>query len=95
MTNERIAARILVDQLRLNGVSDVFCVPGESFLAVLDSLRDTPIRVTGRLRASHMARNRLSSVRGTATRTLGHATSGPALQQNLVCVMASSAGGAN
>ena len=46
MTNERTAARILVDQLRLNGVSDVFCVPGESFLAVLDSLRDTPIRVT-------------------------------------------------
>jgi len=46
LTNERIAARILVDQLRLNGVSDVFCVPGESFLAVLDSLRDTPIGVT-------------------------------------------------
>jgi hypothetical protein len=24
---------------------------------------------------------------GTATRALGHATSGPALQQNLVCVL--------
>jgi hypothetical protein len=24
---------------------------------------------------------------GNATRTLGHATSGPCLQQNLVCVM--------
>jgi acetolactate synthase-1/2/3 large subunit len=46
LARERTAARILVDQLRLNGVSDVFCVPGESFLAVLDSLRDTPIRVT-------------------------------------------------
>jgi acetyl-CoA acetyltransferase len=32
---------------------------------------------------------------GAATKVLGHATSGPALQQNLVCVMASSAGGAN
>jgi acetyl-CoA acetyltransferase len=29
----------------------------------------------------------------TATRTLGHATSGPALQQNLVCVMSSTTGG--
>ncbi|MDT4977131.1 MAG: hypothetical protein QOG98_2889, partial [Pseudonocardiales bacterium] len=26
-------------------------------------------------------------MRGTARKTLGHATSGPALQQNLICVM--------
>ncbi len=40
--NSRTGARILVDQLVLNGVRDIFCVPGESFLAVLDALHDTP-----------------------------------------------------
>ena len=38
----RTAARILVDQLVIQGVDRVFCVPGESFLAVLDALCDTP-----------------------------------------------------
>lgn len=38
----RRAARILVDQLVLQGVDRVFCVPGESFLAVLDVLHETP-----------------------------------------------------
>ncbi|RWR06919.1 thiamine pyrophosphate-binding protein [Paenirhodobacter populi] len=38
----RTAARILVDQLVLQGVDRVFCVPGESFLAVLDALHDSP-----------------------------------------------------
>ncbi len=34
-------ARLLVDQLRLHGVERIFCVPGESFMAVLDELYDT------------------------------------------------------
>lgn len=38
----RSAARILVDQLVLQGVDRAFCVPGESFLGVLDALYDTP-----------------------------------------------------
>ncbi len=38
----RSAARILVDQLVIQGVDRVFCVPGESFLAVLDALHDSP-----------------------------------------------------
>ncbi|MBI1218596.1 MAG: thiamine pyrophosphate-binding protein [Rhodobacteraceae bacterium] len=42
MTAPRTAARILVDQLVLQGVDRVFCVPGESFLAVLDALHDSP-----------------------------------------------------
>ncbi|WP_010140208.1 thiamine pyrophosphate-binding protein [Oceanicola sp. S124] len=42
MTISRSAARILVDQLVIQGVDRVFCVPGESFLAVLDALSDTP-----------------------------------------------------
>jgi acetolactate synthase-1/2/3 large subunit len=36
----RTAARILVDQLQIHGVNHVFCVPGESYLAVLDALYD-------------------------------------------------------
>jgi acetolactate synthase-1/2/3 large subunit len=38
----RTAARILADQLVVQGVTHAFCVPGESFLAVLDALHDTP-----------------------------------------------------
>ena len=42
----RTGGRILVDQLRLHGVEHVFCVPGESYLAVLDALHDTPVEIT-------------------------------------------------
>jgi acetolactate synthase-1/2/3 large subunit len=38
----RTGARLLVDQLVIQGVNHVFCVPGESYLAVLDALHDTP-----------------------------------------------------
>ena len=38
----RTGGRILVDQLLANGCERVFTVPGESFLAVLDALHDTP-----------------------------------------------------
>ena len=41
----RTAARILVDQLVVHGVEIAFCVPGESYLAVLDAIQDTPIRL--------------------------------------------------
>jgi len=41
----RTGARILVDQLIVHGVDTVFCVPGESYIAALDSLRDAPIRL--------------------------------------------------
>jgi acetolactate synthase-1/2/3 large subunit len=42
----RTGGRVLVDQLLAHGVSDVFCVPGESYLAVLDALHDADVRVT-------------------------------------------------
>ena len=42
MSDSRSGARILVDQLLLQGVDRLFCVPGESYLAVLDALVDTP-----------------------------------------------------
>jgi acetolactate synthase-1/2/3 large subunit len=38
-------ARLLVDALLTHGVDRVFCVPGESFLAVLDSLHDETGRI--------------------------------------------------
>jgi acetolactate synthase-1/2/3 large subunit len=42
----RTAAQALVDQLIEEGVRHVFCVPGESYLAVLDALRDREVAVT-------------------------------------------------
>jgi acetolactate synthase I/II/III large subunit len=41
----RSGGQILVDQLELHGVDTAFCVPGESYLAVLDALYDSPIRL--------------------------------------------------
>ena len=38
----RTGGRVLVDQLRIQGCDRIFTVPGESFLAVLDALHDTP-----------------------------------------------------
>ena len=42
----RTAAEVLVDQLVIQGVRHVFCVPGESYLPVLDALIDRDIAVT-------------------------------------------------
>lgn len=41
-TGTRTGGRILVDQLLIQGCDRMFTVPGESFLAVLDALHDTP-----------------------------------------------------
>jgi acetolactate synthase-1/2/3 large subunit len=45
-TNTRTAAEALVDQLVVNGVRHAFCVPGESYLAVLDAMVDRDIALT-------------------------------------------------
>ncbi len=42
MTSPRTGGRILVDQLVAQGCDRIFTVPGESFLAVLDALHDSP-----------------------------------------------------
>src|SRR5256885_15899056 len=42
----RSGGEILVDQLLVNGVRHVFCVPGESYLAALDAFHDRDIAVT-------------------------------------------------
>ncbi|NVO17376.1 MAG: thiamine pyrophosphate-binding protein [Rhodoplanes sp.] len=44
--NLRTAAEALVDQLIVNEVQHVFCVPGESYLAVLDAFHDRDLAVT-------------------------------------------------
>jgi acetolactate synthase-1/2/3 large subunit len=41
----RTGGRILVDQLHRHGVRMAFCVPGESYLAALDALHGSPIRL--------------------------------------------------
>ena len=41
----RHGGKLLVDQLVVHGADIVFSVPGESFLAVLDGLYDSPIRL--------------------------------------------------
>jgi acetolactate synthase-1/2/3 large subunit len=42
LTEARAGGRILVDNLVAQGCERIFTVPGESFLAVLDALHDTP-----------------------------------------------------
>src|SRR3546814_18152943 len=42
----RLGGHILVDQLLAQGVKHVFCVTGESYLAVLDGLHVASIQVT-------------------------------------------------
>jgi acetolactate synthase I/II/III large subunit len=42
----RTGGQILVDQLAAQDVERVYCVPGESYLAALDALRDSSIEVT-------------------------------------------------
>src|SRR5919112_1513575 len=45
MPERRTGGRILVDQLVAQGVERLTCVPGESYLAVLDALHDAAIDV--------------------------------------------------
>ena len=45
MPHTKTAARQIVDALLAHGVDHVFCVPGESYLAVLDALHDVRDRI--------------------------------------------------
>ncbi len=45
-TKRQTAARHIVDALIANGATHVFCVPGESYLAVLDALYDVDDQIT-------------------------------------------------
>lgn len=41
----RSGAQLVVDQLEAEGITTAFCVPGESYLDVLDALHDSPVRL--------------------------------------------------
>ncbi|RMH46657.1 MAG: thiamine pyrophosphate-binding protein [Alphaproteobacteria bacterium] len=43
---DRSGGQLLVAALAAQGVTRVFCVPGESYLDVLDALHDSPVKVT-------------------------------------------------
>src|SRR6266567_1119549 len=45
-SNARTGGEILVDQLLAHGARHAFCVPGESYLAVLDAFHDRKLAVT-------------------------------------------------
>ena len=36
--NKKIGGHLLADQLSANGVDTIFCVPGESYLGLMDGL---------------------------------------------------------
>jgi acetolactate synthase-1/2/3 large subunit len=40
----KTGGQLIVEALEANGVDRIYCVPGESYLAVLDALHDSPIR---------------------------------------------------
>jgi acetolactate synthase-1/2/3 large subunit len=42
---ERTGGQLVVDHLAANGIEAAFCVPGESYLAILDALYDTETRL--------------------------------------------------
>ena len=42
----RTGGQILADQLLIHGTRHISCVPGESYLAVLDALHDAEIEIT-------------------------------------------------
>src|SRR5262245_18316672 len=44
--NARTGGEILIDQLSIQGVQHVFCVPGESYLAALDAFHGSDIKLT-------------------------------------------------
>ena len=44
--SSRTGGQLIVDALAAQGVEHIFCVPGESYLAVLDALHDASINVT-------------------------------------------------
>lgn len=40
----KTGGQLIVDALEANGTDRIYCVPGESYLAVLDALHDSAIR---------------------------------------------------
>lgn len=79
MTEKRTAARALVEVLIAQGVERVFCVPGESFLPVLDALHDVRDRIDTVVCRHEAAAANMAEVTGKLTGRPGVAfvTRGP------------------
>jgi acetolactate synthase I/II/III large subunit len=75
--NTRTGGQILVDQLAAQGVEHGFCVPGESYLAVLDALHDSPLQVTVCRQEAGAAMMAIASGRLTGRPGICFVTRGP------------------
>lgn len=72
----RSAGHLIVDQLAAGGVRRLYCVPGESYLDILDGLYDAPVeavvcRQEGGAGFMALAESRLTGVPGVAAVTRG------------------------
>ncbi|WP_174300228.1 thiamine pyrophosphate-binding protein [Caulobacter sp. S45] len=82
----RTVGQALVDQLVIQGVRHVFCVPGESYLSVLDALRDSPITVTVCRHEGGAAMMADAVGRATGTPGVAMVTRGPGASNAMVGV---------
>jgi acetolactate synthase-1/2/3 large subunit len=76
-SNARTGGQILVDQLSVQGVEHVFCVPGESYLAVLDALHDSSLAITVCRQEAGAAMMAIASGRLTGRPGICFVTRGP------------------
>jgi len=76
-SNARTGGRILVDQLCIQGVEHVFCVPGESYLAALDAMHDSSLAVTVCRQETGAAMMAIAAARLTGRPGICFVTRGP------------------
>jgi acetolactate synthase-1/2/3 large subunit len=76
-SNARTGGQILVDQLKIQSVEHVFCVPGESYLAVLDALHDSSLAVTVCRQEAGAAMMAIAAARLTGRPGICFVTRGP------------------
>ena len=76
-SNARTGGQMLVDQLKVQGVEHVFCVPGESYLAVLDALHDSSLEVTVCRQEAGAAMMAIAAARLTGRPGICFVTRGP------------------
>jgi len=73
----RSGGKILVDQLVAQGIEQVFCVPGESYLAVLDALHDSKVKVVACRQEAGAAMMAIAAGRLTGRPGICFVTRGP------------------
>ena len=86
----RHGGQILVDQLKIQGIERVFCVPGESYLAALDGLYESGIetiigRQEGGIAMMAEAHGKLTSKPGVAFVTRGPGATNASAGVHIAC----------